>query len=417
MQKCKRRHSHKLLMNVKFSKEEGIHLASDSKAFTFDLEESLYFEKGQEVAELRGIALEPEISIQPYEEYISIRGNIELQGEYEKVETGQAERSLDFEDFQAKRYVEKVIDEEGLAAFSHRFPVEISVPPYRVTDLNEVTVHVDSFDYEMPEPSHLKLYATIEIHGINSEAEQPRQEMKGVEPEETKETEMDAAVEDLSNSEVDTFEFELRKSQEDELTVTDLTEPELDAGPIDEQKATEKEEIEAEEREQSSVSAEYIEEIKEIESIEKADSIVEVRSEEAEQEHEEEDPDRWKKKSQTLAEFFNQLSEEETESSDAESQEVEELDAEDDVVASDVSEAESYEERVPEDASLLSDIFREAKEEQFTKMRLCIVQNQDTIETIAARFSVSPLQLIKQNELEDDFEVREGQLLYIPVNK
>ena len=176
-------------------------MAGDSKAFTFDLEESLYFEKGQEVAELRGIALEPEISIQPYEEYISIRGNIELQGEYEKVESEQDDRSLDFEDFQAKRYVEKVIDEEGLAAFSHRFPVEISVPPYRVADLNEVTVHVDSFDYEIPEPSHLKLYATIEIHGINSEVEHQRQETKEVK--DTEEKEVDTVMEGNSVSELD----------------------------------------------------------------------------------------------------------------------------------------------------------------------------------------------------------------------
>ncbi|MEK3908829.1 MULTISPECIES: stage VI sporulation protein D [Oceanobacillus] len=381
-------------------------MAGDSKAFTFDLEESLYFEKGQEVAELRGIALEPEISIQPYEEYISIRGNIELQGEYEKVESEQDDRSLDFEDFQAKRYVEKVIDEEGLAAFSHRFPVEISVPPYRVADLNEVTVHVDSFDYEIPEPSHLKLYATIEIHGINSEVEHQRQETKEVK--DTEEKEVDTVVEGNSVSELDSFEFELRKPQEEELALTDLSETELDAGPLDEQKTVEKEEIQTRE-EKDFVQVEETEE-----AAETVENTGEIRSEEAEQE--DHDPDRWKKKSQTLAEFFKQLSDEEAETTDLEAEETEELVTEEDIVAAEVNETDNYEERVPEDASLLSDIFREAKEEQFTKMRLCIVQNQDTIETIAERFSVSPLQLIKQNQLEDDFEVHEGQLLYIPVN-
>ncbi|MBR3118420.1 stage VI sporulation protein D [Oceanobacillus profundus] len=381
-------------------------MAGDSKAFTFDLEESLYFEKGQEVAELRGIALEPEISIQPYEEYISIRGNIELQGEYEKVESEQDDRSLDFEDFQAKRYVEKVIDEEGLAAFSHRFPVEISVPPYRVADLNEVTVHVDSFDYEIPEPSHLKLYATIEIHGINSEVEHQRQETKEVK--DTEEKEVDTVVEGNSVSELDSFEFELRKPQEEELALTDLSETELDAGPLDEQKTVEKEEIQTRE-EKDFVQVEETEE-----AAETVENTGDIRSEEAEQE--DHDPDRWKKKSQTLAEFFKQLSDEEAETTDIEAEETEELVTEEDIVAAEVNETDNYEERVPEDASLLSDIFREAKEEQFTKMRLCIVQNQDTIETIAERFSVSPLQLIKQNQLEDDFEVHEGQLLYIPVN-
>lgn len=402
-------------MNAKFSKEEGIDLAGDSKAFTFDLEESLYFEKGQEVAELRGIALEPEISIQPYEEYISIRGNIELQGEYEKIASVEVDRSLDFEDFQAKRYVEKVIDEEGLASFSHRFPVEISVPPYRVADLNDVTVHVESFDYEIPEPSHLKLCATIEIHGINSEVEYPRHEVDSVE--EIEQTEVESVVEDTSSAEVDSFEFEIRKPQEEEQTVSDLVEPELDAGPLDEQKTNDAEEIKMEAREElDSVQVEEIEE--EPEEADVIEIVDEIRAEEEEQEEQEDnDPDRWKKKSQTLAEFFNNLSDEDAEATETETEEAEELAYEDDIVASDVDETEAYEEREPEDASLLSDIFREAKDEQFTKMRICIVQNQDTIETIAERFSVSPLQLIKQNQLEDDFEVHEGQLLHIPVNK
>ncbi|MBP2077434.1 stage VI sporulation protein D [Oceanobacillus polygoni] len=390
-------------------------MAGDSKAFTFDLEESLYFEKGQEVAELRGIALEPEISIQPYEEYISIRGNIELQGEYEKIASVEVDRSLDFEDFQAKRYVEKVIDEEGLASFSHRFPVEISVPPYRVADLNDVTVHVESFDYEIPEPSHLKLCATIEIHGINSEVEYPRHEVDSVE--EIEQTEVESVVEDTSSAEVDSFEFEIRKPQEEEQTVSDLVEPELDAGPLDEQKTNDAEEIKMEAREElDSVQVEEIEE--EPEEADVIEIVDEIRAEEEEQkEQEDNDPDRWKKKSQTLAEFFNNLSDEDAEATETETEEAEELAYEDDIVASDVDESEAYEEREPEDASLLSDIFREAKDEQFTKMRICIVQNQDTIETIAERFSVSPLQLIKQNQLEDDFEVHEGQLLHIPVNK
>jgi len=50
-------------------------------------------------------------------------------------------------------------------------------------------------------------------------------------------------------------------------------------------------------------------------------------------------------------------------------------------------------------------------------MRICIVQDEDTIETIADRFEVSPLQLIKQNKLTEDFDVEPGQLLYIPFKK
>jgi len=151
----------------------GIKLSSDQSVFSFDLNETLYFGKGQEVAEIKGISLDPDISIQSFHDYISIRGVIKLNGEYEKdaqVPEEAEESLLDFEDFQAKRYVEKVVDlQDNEAEFTHRFPVEISVPAYRVNHLDDVTVSIEAFDYEFPDQSQLRLFSTIQIHGINSE--------------------------------------------------------------------------------------------------------------------------------------------------------------------------------------------------------------------------------------------------------
>ncbi|WP_249870961.1 stage VI sporulation protein D [Oceanobacillus saliphilus] len=353
-------------------------MTGDSKAFTFELQESLFFERGQEVAEMRGIALEPEISIQSYDEYISIKGIIELRGEYEKVVTDSSEGSeddvLDFEDFQAKRYVEKVVDEDRVTVFSHRFPVEISVPPYRVSDLNEVTVNIESFDYELPEPSQLKMYASIEIHGINSEAEKPRED---------KEEETEEILDEFVDDEEDVFEFEIRK-------------------PIEEEAADNKEESTFMETEPS-------------------DEVIEQETMEIPTE--EDNPDRWKYKSQTLSEFFNQLPEEKSEDVTASEditvevqEETIDTDSETDLEVAMTEDDQNVEQQIVEDATYLSDIFRSTEEESFTKMRLCIVQGEDTIESIAQRFSISPLQLIKHNDLDTDFEVHEGQLLYIPVS-
>ena len=66
--------------------EGGTNLLSENSVFRFELNESLYFEKGQEVAEIMGISLEPEISIQEFSDYVSIRGVVELQGSYQKNE-------------------------------------------------------------------------------------------------------------------------------------------------------------------------------------------------------------------------------------------------------------------------------------------------------------------------------------------
>ncbi|WP_077596545.1 stage VI sporulation protein D [Oceanobacillus kimchii] len=323
-------------------------MSTDSNAFTFELEESLFFEKGQEVEEIRGISLEPEISIHAYEDYILIRGAIELQGEYQKVPyTEIEEETLDFDQIQSKRYVEKIEEINGLYLFSHTFPVEISVPPYRVANLDDVTVQIESFDYELLEEDQLKVYASIDIEGIqqdnNLEAESARED----------------------SEEEDSFSFEIEHPIQEDATV----------------------------------------------NLERT-----VENKDENEHSNDDDPDRWKVKSQPLSEYFQSISE--VEASPEEEEEDDEYVEETDYEVNDDQEEKVLDildnEESPEDVTYLSDIFRNAEEEQYTKMRLCIVQEDDTIETIAQRFAISPLQLIKHNQLESDFEVNQGQLLYIP---
>src|SRR5699024_5806252 len=132
------------------------------------------------------------------------------------------------------------------------------------------------------------------------------------------------------------------------------------------------------------------------------------------------DTDRWfTKKSQTIAEFLDEktddaYSETETEPEPAES--AEHYDDELDVMHLDESldEVENDSDEV-QDVRYLSDMFRE-EEEHFTKVRFCIVQERDTIESIASRYAISPGQLVKQNRLADE-TIYEGQLLTIPYQK
>ena len=48
----------------------------------FSVEESICFQKGQEVSELLSISLDPDITVQEVNDYVSIRGSLELTGEY-----------------------------------------------------------------------------------------------------------------------------------------------------------------------------------------------------------------------------------------------------------------------------------------------------------------------------------------------
>lgn len=53
-------------------------------------------------------------------------------------------------------------------------------------------------------------------------------------------------------------------------------------------------------------------------------------------------------------------------------------------------------------------------EESFRKLRLCIVQKEETIDTIAERYRLNPREIALYNRLTDG-SVSEGQILYIPL--
>ncbi|MFF2887154.1 LysM peptidoglycan-binding domain-containing protein [Paenibacillus sp. NPDC057967] len=56
---------------------------------------------------------------------------------------------------------------------------------------------------------------------------------------------------------------------------------------------------------------------------------------------------------------------------------------------------------------------KQAEENEFRKIRVCIVQREETLEQIALRYSLNPRELLVHNGLHES-SVAEGQLLYIP---
>lgn len=70
------------------------------------------------------------------------------------------------------------------------------------------------------------------------------------------------------------------------------------------------------------------------------------------------------------------------------------------------------EEHYPQDARYLTSMFQR-EEEPYAKMRMCIVQESDTLGSIAQKYKVPPTQLSRINDLGDE-DVSAGQILYIP---
>lgn len=349
-------------------------MRNKDNVFSFELNESLHFEKGQEVSEMVSISLEPEISIQSFQDYVSIRGVIELEGEY--VKKSDDSESIVTDKTDDINFIEKVAEKDDYTIFSHRFPVEISVPVYRVHHMDDISVHIETFDYELPTGDQLILTSTIEILGIHSE-EAPDPPVSSQLP--------DEPLEQAKGIEGESFEFEL-KPEKFEKQLMD----------IDQKEAIEEKQVDPE--------AEKIEEPIE--------------------ESKKENNSRWKhKQSQSLEEFMQTNDEENEEISipvgekiqddvkklhivDEQSEE-EEIDDEDEVEESPSEE--------PLHINYLDDLFTDKEsEDKYTKMRICIVQEKDTLETISERYEIPKLQLLKQNRLEDD-QLSEGQLLSIPI--
>ncbi len=334
----------------------------------FELNETLLFESGQEIDEMVSISLNPDIAVQKYDTYIQIRGLIILQGEYIKANE-QSHLSESSYNEKAKGFIEKVMEtNEGHAQFSHRFPVEISVPLYRVEDLNQIMVTVDSFDYELPDVNQLKLSASVHINGIKADVE--TSEIN----EEVQEIDQTEGEVQMAETEASSFEHRENEKTDDHVT----------------QDRNEQEDIpftEVSDGDKGETSS-HVTELIESETIEKEESIAEeqVGVEEV-AEH---------------VEVF-----------DKESSEVDTTDENEIDIMLSENKDDNNEEEV-KDVRFLTDLFGGEVESEYSKMRIYIAQEEDTVESIAKRYEMSTLQLIKDNNLTEE-GLEEGQLLYIPV--
>ena len=151
----------------------GVALSYGNQSYLrFSLEESIWFQKGQEVAELVSISLDPSITIQESDQYVTIKGSLELSGEYNR-DDHELEEELDY--FSNPKFVQSVeVRGEGVYLFSHHFPVEITIPKNRIENVFDIDVAVETFDYAFPERSCLKLSADLMITGLYGELQHER---------------------------------------------------------------------------------------------------------------------------------------------------------------------------------------------------------------------------------------------------
>jgi stage VI sporulation protein D len=182
----------------------------------FSIEESVWLKKGQEVAEVLSMSLDPEISVTEEASQVCIKGALILCGKY-RTENKEDSQSGDrpFSEGASYRSLTQLnVSEDGATELVHRFPVDITIPSYRVDDSSQVKVEVESFEYELPNSTCIELSASICIYGIKDEKqrldEPPHEEMDTAV--QAVDTEMRSIQQEEKSDIFTPFQFEARQT-------------------------------------------------------------------------------------------------------------------------------------------------------------------------------------------------------------
>ncbi|MBE3569133.1 MAG: stage VI sporulation protein D [Bacillales bacterium] len=384
---------------------------NDQSSLRFSLEETIWFRKGQEVEELVSISLDPEIAVEEQEHFVVIRGQLRLSGEYLSVEEAIEEE----ETLTSGKYVQEVrVDDEGGMEFYHGFPIDISIPKNRVHSLEDIEVSIETFDYEIPEKSCLKLTVDLTIDGtaarqigdemypLDEEIEEvevfPRERHKEILEEETNEQERIYPLYSEQDTELEeeegTFYAEAKRTEKTEFSLEETEEVSIGERVSEEDKwkgsgnetkkaATKKEQATRNEAEQErtlfdseeAVEADkiFIEDAVEHEGVTAHQSEAKGSGSTEENKFEEQEEEKPKQKLFKKKKQYESIS--------------------------------------------LKEFFARKDDEKPAKLKVCIVQNGETLDQIAERYEVSVQQIIKENQLETTQSVSGGQVLYIPEPK
>jgi stage VI sporulation protein D len=374
---------------------------------SFSIEESVWLNKGQEVEEILGMSLEPEIVIEEKDLHVYIKGGLRLVGEYRPrgsggsvdVNSESLEQQLSF-----RSAGDVTISDDGTGEIKHFFPIDVTIPISRIQNLDDVYVQVESFDYDLPEKSCIQLTADISISGMTGQQESVEKrleqefEKEAIKPEPPKYGAVPTA-----------FSFEAKKRPEVGLMAPGNN-PSHPFAPVNEDTVESEELSEEKVTEQPPAFAaspttrdthettdiEQVDNVEELEAEARAE-IVELAAEEAEEEIEVRD-----------------AAPSETKINLAPLKKIADAPALEGSPEEDTVEEKEVQSPREENALYLTSMLSKG-EEKFSKWKMCIIQENESLDTIADRYDISTSQLVRMNRLQGE-QVEEGQILYIPVS-
>jgi stage VI sporulation protein D len=442
-------------LSVKGLREEEGVLSEHNQpsAIKFSLEETVWFRKGEEIEELVSLSLEPDVTIHDLDQFISVRGSLKMYGEYKKNKGVQREE--DSFSYSGKKFVTVVESrEEGISEFHYDFPVDITVPKSRVKNIEELDVIIDMFDYDTKDHNCLTVTTDVSIIGVESDEATIYNRENLIEREGEEKGHDDVKTPEINNqlfayNEVPTLDLDDEEEEEDtfvveakkERTEEDKNTPipiqympptnhnmfsEYTTSNEDNQSEANNRNVNETADEKSKAHDEELQLVEYVQS-DSTDDHESVRGNVQEKEVSEKKQDDQKvtylkiDKHKDEQEVHRVSSEDEETDSNDQPIEIVNLQTSDDEQRLSEEESEdkniklhSHTEREEKESISLTQFFARKDENSVAKMKIYIVQEDDTLEDIAERYEVSVSQILRFNSLEPHQDAYEGQILYIP---
>jgi stage VI sporulation protein D len=347
---------------LRFDIYERVHLADDTVG----------------VKELDEVELVPHIQVYTEGEQAFLKGNLYLTGSY----TGEAG--------------------EGSRILEHLIPVEITLPLNRIQDLAAVSVDIDNFDVDLLSSRSLNVTGVLTLHGIEM---LPVPEEQWREEEETVFVSRAGQFGDISPA-VPQPSADQEEAYSPSYRLQDAEEPAFEAalsarGEEEPQQETVAEIfVNADEVDEEDESLEVVEDIAEDAVEPNAPPVKEQPAPEVQEEKKELKIAFGSKQSTDPSYHLKSL----IHKGDMRSQ-----------GGAAAAEKEEAAQTPRTDALEWKRLFArsEGEEQKFSRVRVCIVQKEESLETIAERYRIKPQEILQYNHVNAQ-ELAEGKVLFIP---
>lgn len=404
-------------------------MTEQGSGLRFDIYERVHLPEGLDgIAQLEAAELAPHIQVIEEADYAVVKGSLWLTGSYRN-ENGQSGQALE-----------------------HLIPVEITMPLNRIHRLEDIRVVIDQFDVELMTNRSMNVTGVLSLHGLEMISfqeggvwETPKQEetvfvyehepqtdtdtqrdFSAVEAEESRSEERDTlfadvAVETVAQYNIPSYEEveeqELRtiieaEVQEEEAAPEAYSQEQEEEAPAQSYYAEELytrvyADLEQEEEAEPSYSQAVVKEEPVVTSFIHAASRAEAQAEYDEALREQE-----------LAEEREIREWEQANAVRKATESISHLHA----IVRPAPEQEYEAEATRGDSDAFGDklewkklFIHENEQQVFKKLRICIVQKEETLEAIADRYRLNTRELVLYNRL-GGADVNEGQILYIPTH-